>query len=716
MKQRNVHNKLNNEKSPYLLQHADNPVNWRPWGKEAFDLARIDDKPVFLSIGYSTCHWCHVMERESFEDSETAAILNETCVPVKVDREEHPAVDQLYMDMAVHSGWGGGWPLSMWLTPEGKPFFGGTYFPPEPRGTMPGFKEVLAAINTAWREKREQLLKHAQIITDQIQNADKSSRAGEIPASQPLDTAFKLIHDVYDEEYGGFGQTPKFPMPVYHSFLLRYDRFNDGSDARSLSLSTLDRMAEGGIYDHIGGGFHRYATDRAWNIPHFEKMLYDNAQLAVTYLEAWQLTGGKHYKRITEEILTYVIREMTSPEGGFYSAQDADSIIPGTGEKAEGAYYVWTEAEINRCIPPEYQELFSTCYGVSPRGNVSVDPHGTFAGKNILYRAQTPESAAKQFNRSKEEVVRILEQCRQVLFKERNKRTPPALDDKIIVSWNALMISAFARAGTVFENRTYIEQAEQAAQFLLKELCDESTKELKRYRRSETAEAPAICEDYVFLCRAFLDLYQATLDPAWIEHAQALDAKANVDFFDASKGKYYMTSAKEKEPLIQRPLCGADSVIPSAGGIGLLNQLRLHSLTGDTAYFKQAERMLSGHAEELKRMPSGYLQLLCGLSQYLAGPTHIIIAGDLSSEQTQKFLRIIHEKYLPNATVAVIDPEKRKGAAEFPPFAREFTAIDDKPAVYLCSDFSCKSPTTDPDKLRKMLDAITLNRVNRKSG
>ncbi|MCH8068658.1 MAG: thioredoxin domain-containing protein, partial [Candidatus Marinimicrobia bacterium] len=511
-------NRLINEKSPYLLQHAFNPVDWHPWGEEAFEKARKEDKPIFLSIGYSTCYWCHVMEREVFENESIAALMNKYVVSIKVDREERPDVDRVYMAALHAMGSRGGWPMSLFLTPDLKPFYGATYIPPTAKYGQPGFPDLLTRIHEVWTTNRQEILNSSRKIGDLLkQQSDpqvKATRAGKVALQRGFDSYSRS----YDLTNAGFGGAPKFPRPVSFNFLLRYYSRTGEKKALDMSLETLKRMAKGGMYDHIGGGFHRYATDARWHVPHFEKMLYDQAQLVISYLEAYQITHAKFYAYVARDILAYVKRNMTHPDGRFYSAEDAESAVDPANpdEKEEGAFYTWTKSEIEGLLPPQEATVFNYYYGVKDNGNVQSDPHQEFVGENILFVAHTPAETGKQVHFSAGDVTDILAKSRAKLFYAREARPRPHLDDKVLVSWNGLMISAFARAHQILGDEKYLKSAEKASRFVLDNLYNSKKKELLRRYRDGEARYDAHLEDYAFFIQGLLDLYEASLDIGWL--------------------------------------------------------------------------------------------------------------------------------------------------------------------------------------------------------
>ena len=698
-------NQLSNEKSPYLLQHASNPVNWYAWGDEAFEKAKKQSKPVFLSIGYSTCHWCHVMERESFENQHIAKLLNRDYISIKVDREELPDVDRYYMDIAVKAGWGGGWPLSVWLTPDRKPFFGGTYFPPESRQGMTGFADVLMALGQAWEDQHEAILDNADALLTSVTRTTAEKERRDMPEVDVLDAAYEQLRRGYDSEFHGFGNQPKFPMPVYHDFLLGYSRRSPKSDALDMSTQTLSAMVRGGIYDQVGFGFHRYSTDAGWHVPHFEKMLYDNAQLVENYVQAWQITKNPIFKRTARQVLLFVMREMTDKGGGFYSAQDADSVDTDSGEKSEGAFYLWKKAEID-LLPGRDADVYSFYYGIQQQGNAQNDPFGEFTDKNIPYQAKSIAETAAAFKLSEDAVRVRLDRSRDLLYDSRKKRPAPALDDKIIVSWNALMISAFARAGRAFANDKYIDTAVRAAGFIRSELVYPETGNLCRYWRNGPSLAPGTGEDYVFLCRAYLDLYESTFNEKWIDFAIATDEKAQRDFFHPDRGVYYMNAADDRGSVMS-PAYSEDNVIPSANSIGLENQIRLAEIINSDKYSQTAEIILRSHAHVLKEIPTAYTRMLNALQQHHSKPVHIVVVGAPESADTRNLLSEINSRYIPHLILCGNPGHQTKQGTEYFGFATDYSRVQNQASAYVCMGYECRLPVTEPEKLAIILDEIT---------
>ncbi len=699
-------NHLATEQSPYLLQHAHNPVNWYPWGEDAFHKARTEDKPIFLSIGYSTCHWCHVMERESFENAEIAAILNQHFISVKVDREERPDVDRIYMSFVQATTGGGGWPMSVWLTPDLKPFYGGTYFPPEDRYGRPGFASVLRSIANAWQSQRDKILESSGDITSQLAKHLEvlPSRSGAPLDPQVLDAAFYAFRRSFDPRYGGFGEAPKFPRPSVFEFLLRYYARTNNSEALDMVLKTLDAMAKGGMHDQIGGGFHRYSVDARWFVPHFEKMLYDQAQLAVSYVEAFQITREPRYAEIARKTLEYVMREMTSPGGAFYSAEDADSgIDPAQPNiKGEGAFYIWTRTEVEEVLGAERAEWFCYRFGIEADGNVREDPHGEFTGKNILSESHSIEETAAHFGRSAEELARALEDAGRKLLAARSRRLRPHLDDKVLTAWNGLMISAFARAGSALADQRYTGAAQQAASFILEHLYDTGSGTLLRRYRSEDAAIPGFLDDYAFFAQALLDLYEANFDLRYLELAIRLTDRMRELFEDRGHGGFFSTAAGDSR-LILRIKDDYDGAEPSGNSIAALNLLRLARMTGRQDYHDSADRVLAAFASRISAAPAGVPQMLAALEFRIAKPSQIVLVGEKHSPDLEELEREREDRFLPNTVVLLVDEESRSTLASWVPGIAEMRKLDGRAAAYVCEDFTCQLPTADRARLGELL-------------
>ncbi len=700
-------NRLIHEKSPYLLMHAHNPVDWYPWGEEAFERARRESKPIFLSVGYSTCHWCHVMERESFENPEIAALLNQHFVSIKVDREERPDVDRVYMTFVQASTGSGGWPMSVFLTPDLKPFFGGTYWPPEDRYGRPGFGRILKSVAETWQKEPERVVHHAGEVTEYLAQAVAArAPSGGLLSASALDAAYRQIKSNYDPASGGFGGAPKFPRPVVFNFLLRTYARGGEPDALAMTLHTLRRMAAGGVHDHLGGGFHRYSVDAEWRVPHFEKMLYDQAQLAVSYVEAFQITHDAFFAATARDILDYVLRDLGGPEGGFYAAEDADSLIEeGKPERGEGAFYVWTAEEVERILGPETAEVFNFCYGVEPHGNVRDDPQGEFRGKNILFVARTPEEAVRRFGRPAIEIEAALREARVKLFEARRRRPRPSLDDKILTSWNGLMLSALARAAQGLDEPKYLSAAENAAAFVRAKLYDEKTGTLRRRYRAGEAAIHGFLEDYALLIQGLLDLYEASFDLAHLHWAARLEEKQDELFWDEKGGGYFSTASESSDMLI-RMRDSYDGAEPSGNSVAALNLLRLARMTGREEWRARAERTLAAFAPQLEQAPETLPQMAVALAFALSKPCEIILVGDRDSAEGQSLLREIHSRFIPNKILLGVNgPEERRELSQWLPFVENLTPLDMKATAYVCENYVCHLPTSDPEELARRLEA-----------
>ena len=707
-------NRLALEKSPYLLQHKHNPVDWYPWGQEAFDKAKAEDKLIFLSVGYSTCHWCHVMERESFENEEIAKIMNKYFVCVKVDREERPDVDKVYMSFVQATTGGGGWPMNCWLTPDLKPVVGATYFPPVDKFGRPGFPTVLNQIATAWEMDRASLVERG----DQILNALKEHfTPSDINEQQlgpkTLDTAYRAIAQNYDQELGGFGSAPKFPRPVALNFLQRYAvqktaQEADRKKAREMALFTLDRMAAGGMYDHLGGGFHRYSVDQFWHVPHFEKMLYDQAQLTIAYLEAFQVSGDEKYARIAREIMTYVLRDMTDEAGGFYSAEDADSFFEhGKPEHGEGAFYVWEQAEIVRLLGAEKAKRFNEFYGVVKSGNApdGSDPHNEFTGKNILIQRLTLADAAKKFNLSIKELSKELATSRQTLFQVREKRPRPHLDDKVITAWNGLMISAFSKAYQVLNDPDYLKAATDAAGFIKKELFNTEQATLIRNYREGASEIDGFVDDYAFLIQGLLDLYEASFDIAWIDWARSLQSTQDRLFYDQDSAGYFSATGQDPSILL-RLKEDYDGAEPSPNSVSIMNLLRLAQITADDQRLAQAKKTLSHFSQSIIDQPASAPQMLAALNFSLVKAKQVVIAAKPDADDLQPMLRSLHRPFIPNKIVLLADGGNAQASlAKQLAFLETVAPINNQATAFVCEDFVCQLPTTDITQFEALLGA-----------
>jgi uncharacterized protein YyaL (SSP411 family) len=703
-------NRLAREKSPYLLQHAHNPVDWYPWGEEAFEKARRENKPIFLSIGYSTCHWCHVMAHESFEDQATAAMMNREFVNIKVDREERPDVDRVYMTFVQATTGGGGWPMSVWLTPDLKPFVGGTYFPPEDRYGQPAFKKVLERIAAAWKQDHEKIADQGSKIVEALQ---ESQNAPPESAAKIDNGVFKIAYEQlsrsFDEKEGGFATAPKFPRPVALNFLTRFyardPKGETGKRALEMYLLTLRKMAAGGVHDHLGGGFHRYSVDRYWHVPHFEKMLYDQAQLAIAYLDAFQITQDRQYAEVARDILDYVARDMSSKDGGFFSAEDADSLIEqGKPEHAEGAFYIWTEKQTDHTLGND-SAIFKFHFGVQPHGNApeGSDPQDEFRGKNILIQRHSIAETAKHFKRSEDEVRQSLTRSREKLLSIRNQRPRPHLDDKIIAAWNGLMISAYARGAQVLGESHYLESATRAAKFIQANLYDKRSKMLFRSYRDDRSNVEGFADDYAFVVQGLLDLYEGSFDIEWMKFAIELQETQDRLFFDEKNGGYFSTSGKDKS-VVLRIKDDNDSAEPAASSVAVLNLFRLRQFRADKQLEERGRKTIEAFTPTVNHFASAMPQLLVSLDFSLSKPRQIVIAGKIDNEGTRALLSEIHHHFLPNKVLIVADGgQGQKFFAEKNEAIGAMSLVNGKPAAYVCENFTCKAPVTDIKALNALL-------------
>ncbi|MCB2182526.1 MAG: thioredoxin domain-containing protein [Desulfobulbaceae bacterium] len=694
-------NSLINEQSPYLLQHAFNPVDWMPWGEEAFARAKKENKPIFLSIGYSTCHWCHVMAHESFEDDEIAAYLNSHFICIKVDREERPDVDRIYMAATQAISGGGGWPMSVFLTADRKPFYAGTYFPPRAAMGRHGFLDLLQSINTAWQQDPSRIMEGARSLNDHLQTLSRGQK-GAVELTV-LDKAFAQQQELYDKKHAGFGPAPKFPRPVVFNFLLRWYKRTGDTEALDMTLDTLRQMAQGGMYDLLGGGFHRYSVDDQWRVPHFEKMLYDQAQLAVSYFEAYQLSGDPFFLRIGKEVLDYVRRDMTDEKGGFYSAEDADSQEPDNpADHGEGAFYTWKAKELKQILGDETAEIFSFLYGVQPAGNALADPLHEFQGKNIFYQAGTVDEASKKFTKGRAEIEALVAEARQKLFAERGNRPRPHLDDKVICSWNGLMISAFAKGYQITRDGVYLESAKRAADFILATLYDPKENTLLRRYRNGEAGLGAQLDDYAFFVQGLLDLYQVCFENLYLQKAILLTGK-QLDLFEDREGGGFFETTGTDATLLVRMKNDYDGAEPAANSVAAMNLLRLAPL-GFTDWHQKGEETIFSLAGQINRYPLALPQMLAALDFHGNKPRQVVIAGNSKSEDTEKMIATVHSLYLPNTIVLLADGgEGQAFLAKKMPSIAALTPQGGRACAYVCQNFTCSMPTTDVKKLLKML-------------
>jgi uncharacterized protein YyaL (SSP411 family) len=694
-----VPNRLISEKSPYLLQHAHNPVEWYPWGPEAFERARKENKPIFLSIGYSTCHWCHVMEQESFEDPEVAPLMNETFVCIKVDREERPDIDSIYMTVCQMMTGRGGWPMTIIMTPDKKPFFAATYIPKETRFGLTGMKELIPSIRALWEEKKEELLTSAERITgalDQIASETPGSLKGEL-GEATLKTAYEHLSQMFDEQYGGFGTAPKFPTPHNLMFLLRYWRRTGDDRALRMVEKTLQGMRLGGIYDHVGFGFHRYSTDSRWFLPHFEKMLYDQALLAMAYIEAYQATGGTvEYGQTARDILTYVLRDMTDPGGGFYSAEDADS------EGEEGKFYLWTKDEAKRILSKEELELVSTVFNMTEKGNYAEEATGKETGENILFLKKPLTEIASDLAIPLEELGQKREEARAKLFSVRTKRVHPHKDDKILTDWNGLMIAALARGAQVFDEVLYEETARRAANFILTHMVDAGGRLYHRYRDGEGAIA-AFLDDYAFLTWGLIELYETTFEPHYLQKALDLNTIMLTHFWDREKGGFYFT-ADDADTILTRKKEIYDGAIPSGNSVAMLNLLRLARLTAHPELEEKAAHIARTFSSAVSQSPGAFTQLMIALDFALGPAYEVVIVGDPHAEDTKTMMKTLRKTFVPGKVVLFhSEDEATADIIRLSEFTKDLARINDKATAYVCREFRCELPTTEPQQMLKLL-------------
>ncbi len=688
-------NRLIKEKSPYLLQHAYNPVDWYPWGEEAFEKARKENKPVFLSIGYSTCHWCHVMAHESFEDEEVAGLMNEAFVSIKVDREERPDIDNIYMTVCQIILGRGGWPLNIIMTPGKKPFFAGTYIPKNTRFNQIGMLELVPRIKEIWEQQHEEVLDSAEKITSTIQEMIKES-SGEGLGEEVIEEVYEELLSSFDTEYGGFSGAPKFPTPHKISFLLRYWRRSRNPEALHMAEYTLDKMRRGGIYDHLGSGFHRYSTDSMWLLPHFEKMLYDQALTAIAYTEAYQVTGKDLYKETAEGILDYVLRDLTSPEGGFYCGEDADV------EREEGKYYLWTLEEIRSILDPEDSELIIKMFNLREEGNFEEEIRGRETGTNLFYMARSPGSLAAKMKIPVEEVEKKVKAAREKLLKARYERKRPSLDDKILTDWNGLMIAAFAKGYQVFGEQRYLKAAEKAADFILMALYSPGDGLLHRYRDG-VAGISGTSDDYAFLIHGLLELYEAGFKMRYLKAAVSLNSELLECFWDPVNGGLYFT-ANDSEALIFRKKEFMDSAIPTGNSFEMLNLLRLSRIIADPGLEETADKLERAFSKQIMKAPSGYTQFLSAFDFRLGPSYEVIISGKAEASDTEQMLKELWSYFVPNK-VLIFRPEREKPEiTELAKYTEEQVPIEGKATAYVCQNYECQLPTTEIREMLRMLN------------
>jgi len=668
-------NRLANEQSPYLLQHADNPVDWYPWGKEAFKKARELDRPIFLSIGYSTCHWCHVMEHESFEDDSVAKLLNDSFISIKVDREELPEIDHVYMSVCQAMTGRGGWPLTIVMTPAKEPFFAGTYFPKDKRGGRSGLFQILPMIADAWNSKRQDIMTSVGQVKNYLDQLN-SKPAGNNFSTELINRAYDQFRNGFDEEYGGFFRAPKFPSPHNLIFLMRYHHSFDNKIALDMATKTLKQMRLGGIYDHIGFGFHRYSTDRHWLVPHFEKMLYDQAMIAMAYTEAYHITGEDIFAQTAREIFTYVLRDMTASEGGFFSAEDADS------EGEEGKFYVWTEQEIKEVLGEDYGKEFNDIFSITTPGNYRDESSGKETRLNIPHLKNYNTNASNDFDSAREK-----------LFNIREKRIHPLKDDKILTDWNGLMIAALAKAAIVLNEPVYLDAAEKAAEFVLHSI-SKGERLLKRYRNG-VAALDAHLDDYAFMAWGLLELYEATFATKYLSQALDLMNIMVEDFWDDKNGGFFLGS-DQSEKLIVRSKTAYDGAIPSGNSVAVMNMVKLTRITGNTNWAELAEKTIRAFSEDVNRAPTGYTLMLTGFMFDTQNSKEIVIVGDSRNRNTTKFLHTIRASYAPHKVLLFKDTSVSDNRLEqLANWTSTQNSINGKPTAYVCKNFACNQPTSD---------------------
>lgn len=688
-------NHLINEKSPYLLQHAYNPVEWYPWGEEAFEKARRENKPIFLSIGYSTCHWCHVMEHESFEDSTVAAEMNKTFISIKVDREERPDIDNIYMTVCQMLTGSGGWPLTIIMTPDKKPFFAGTYFPKETRFGRIGMIELTQKIRDSWSNDRDKINISAEQITSAIQNIDDKVGTSEV-TEEILHNAFQQFSKRFDNEFGGFGSSPKFPSPHNLTFLLRYWKMTGNEDALKMVEKTLTSMRKGGIYDHIGFGFHRYSTDREWLVPHFEKMLYDQALLINAYIETYQATRNYEYASVAEEVIEYVLRDMTSPEGGFYSAEDADS------EGIEGKFYVWSVDEIREILNERDAQLFITTYNLEVDGNFAEESTKDKTGDNIPHLKHSIPEIAGRIKLNKPELESRLEKIRQQLFAVREVRVHPYKDDKILTDWNGLMIAALAKAARVLDNKKIRNAAIKSMNFILTKMQKSDGRLLHRSRDGEVS-IQATIDDYAFVIWGLLELYETTFNLVYLETAIELQEIQNKYFWDNSNGGYYFT-ANDAEKLLTRSKDVYDGAIPSGNSVSINNLLKLGRLTANSKFEALASQMTKTFSDVMNNAPSGATMMLQGIDFALGNSSEVIIVGDEKSETAKALLQKLNQTFIPNKVILFKSSNNQKELEQVAPFTKDYEVSNGNLMIYVCRNFQCNIPTSDIKTVLELLN------------
>jgi uncharacterized protein YyaL (SSP411 family) len=679
-------NRLIHETSPYLLQHAHNPVDWYPWSDEAFQKARAENKPILLSIGYSACHWCHVMERESFENEQIARLMNELFVNIKVDREERPDLDEIYMNAVQMMTGRGGWPMTMFLTPDGKPFYGGTYFPPEDRYNVPGFPKILRGVANAYHNQPQDVENSVDQILSRLKSMSRSAESAEPFDAGIIIRGAEQLAQAHDSRHGGFGQAPKFPNAgVYELFLRAYHR---SKNPRFLDIITftLTKMAEGGIYDHLGGGFHRYSVDEKWLVPHFEKMLYDNAQLVRIYAQVYQITGEPRFKHVVEETVEYILREMFQPQGGFYSTQDADS------EGVEGKFFVWSPDELKNILGEETAEMFSRIYDVTEAGN--------FEHENILHPILTPEQASKYFNRGVDEILSVLSDAKRKLFAHREKRIKPFRDEKLITAWNGLMLSGLAEAIKITGNADHRQAAMRTVEFIFSQMFHDGR--LLHTYKDGVAKILGYLDDYAFLAVGLLDLFEATFDRSLLGRARQLADIMVAEFWDDKDGAFFYTG-KSHEQLISRAKPAFDASVPSGNSMAAQLLLRLYHYSNHEDFLKKAETVLRSYRDAMAAQPFGLAHMLGALDFYLAQPKEIVIVGEPNDPATVELLNGVHSHFLPNSTLQWVRPDE--SLDNIAPLLKGKSQVNGKATAYVCHSFTCSAPVTTWEDLKTLVES-----------
>jgi len=684
------HNKLVDEKSPYLLQHAHNPVEWYPWSREAFDTAKREDKPIFLSIGYSTCHWCHVMERESFEDPEIAKLLNDTFVSIKVDREERPDIDMFYMQVCQMMTGRGGWPLTIIMTPEKEPFYAATYIPRDSRFGMVGMRDLIPQIKDMWKKNKRSLTDTGLKIIENVQTNELVKEKGKLEL-ETLHLGYFQLLDRFDKKYGGFSSAPKFPTPHNLLFLLRYWKRTGKKQALKMVEKTLEAMRYGGVFDQVGYGFHRYSTDERWIVPHFEKMLYDQALMLMAYTEAFQVTNNQFYRRVANEVITYIVRNMMSPEGGFYSAEDADS------EGEEGKFYLWTVNEIKKVLSSKDAGVAIKIFNIKPEGNFLDESTKKTTGSNILYQSVPVEKRASQLNITIEDFSKLTEKIRQNLFGIREGRVRPFLDDKILTSWNGLMIAALAKASLALNKPEYLKTAQKAAFFITNVLTEEG-RLLHRFRDGESS-VQGFLDDYAFLIWGLIELYDASLDAQFLKLSVELNETLLEHFWDEDEGGFYF-SANDGERMPIRRKVIYDGALPSGNSVAMFNLLRLAKITGNVELEEKAELMRSIFYGNVSDIPIAHTQLMVALDYGLGPSYEVVLVGDPQKEDTINMLRILRKGFKPRIVVQL----KSRKLEEIADFIKSYSMINNKATAYVCKNYQCNLPTNDIEEALKMLD------------